>query len=110
MHPARNPHDHPIREQKGIQKMSAIENIFQSIAEHVLYAEKKHPGWPDDQIHAVGIITEEVGEAMKEAIDYTYFTDGRIEQAVILEKLERELFQSAAVCVRALIAIQRKSR
>lgn len=58
-------------------------------------AEDKHPGWPNDPIHAVGIITEEVGEAMQAAIDCTY-SDGDIEE------LETELAQTGAMAIRAL--------
>jgi len=62
-------------------------------------AEKKHPGWPEDVIHAVAILTEESGEAMKEAIDIFYTgkpTDG----------LKKELAQTVAMAIRALINLR----
>ena len=62
-------------------------------------AEEKHPGWPDDQIHAVGILTEEVGEAMQAAIDHTYRNTGT-------DHLKEELAQCGAMAIRALMHLQ----
>jgi hypothetical protein len=59
-------------------------------------AEEKHPGWPDDQIHAVAILAEEAGEAMKAAIDHHY-AGGSIEH------LRLELAQTGAMALRALL-------
>lgn len=70
----------------------AIELIFAELRK----AESKHPGWPQDKIHAVGILTEEVGEAMQAAIDYTY-DEGD------LEHLRTELAQTGAMAIRALL-------
>ena len=70
----------------------AIELIFNELRK----AEAKHPGWPDDKIHAVGILVEEAGEAMQAAIDCTY-SDGD------LEKLRIELAQTGAMAIRALL-------
>ena len=74
-------------------------------------AEAKHPGWPDDLIHAVGIITEEVGEAMQDAIDLTYWkysptpgAGGEDEyRASRLNDLRGELVQVGAMAIRALM-------
>ena len=35
-------------------------------------AEQKHPGWPDDAIHASAILNEEAGKLTQACIDYTY--------------------------------------
>jgi hypothetical protein len=64
-------------------------------------AEEKHPGWPNDYVHMVGIVTEEVGEAMREAIDIEYKM-GRGTRAEKVERLRKELTQSAAMAIRAL--------
>ncbi len=74
-------------------------------------AEAKHPGWPADLIHAVGIITEEVGEAMRDAIDLTYWkyshtpgAGGEDEyRASRLNDLRGELAQVGAMAIRALM-------
>lgn len=59
-------------------------------------AEAKHPGWPEDKIHAVGILVEEAGEAMQAAIDCTY-------SGADVEKLRIELAQTGAMAIRALL-------
>lgn len=35
-------------------------------------AERKHPGYPTDPIHAAGIVGEEAGELCAAALQYTY--------------------------------------
>jgi hypothetical protein len=76
---------------------SVIDLIFSELRK----AEAKHPGWPDDKIHAVGILIEEAGEAMQAAIDCTY-SDGDI------EKLRIELAQTGAMAIRALVNLKGK--
>ncbi len=76
-----------------------IEMIFAELKK----AEEKHPSWPDDLIHAVGIITEEVGEAMQEAIDLTYKSPpSKID---VLDNLKIELAQVGAMAIRALMRL-----
>jgi len=71
---------------------AVIDRIFAELRN----AEAKHPHWPDDKIHAVGILVEEAGEAMKAAIDYTY-SGGDIEE------IRTELAQTGAMAIRALL-------
>lgn len=59
-------------------------------------AELKHPCWPDDIVHAVAILVEESGEAMKEALDVTY-------KGKSTDDLKKELAQTGAMAIRALI-------
>lgn len=70
----------------------AIEQIFEELRK----AEAKHPGWPDDKIHAVAILIEEAGEAMQAAIDCVY-AGGSIAD------LRKELAQTGAMAIRALL-------
>ena len=65
------------------------------IAEHYR-AECLHPDWPDDIIHALAIVCEESGEAMRAGLNYVY-EDGS------LEDLRVELVQTAAMCIRTLV-------
>ncbi len=65
-------------------------------------AEEKHPGWPQDPIHAVGIIIEEVGEAMKEAVDVTF--NGKTRDDLI-----KELAQAGAMAIRALMNLEKRN-
>jgi len=79
--------------------MNADEAIAMIISE-LRSAEEKHPGWPQDPIHAVGIIIEEVGEAMKEAVDVTF--NGKSK-----DDLVKELAQSGAMALRALMNLEK---
>jgi len=70
----------------------AISQVFEELSA----AEKKHPGWPEDKIHAVAILIEEAGEAMQAAIDCVY-AGGDIAH------LRKELAQTGAMAIRALL-------
>lgn len=72
------------------------ETAIDMIIAELVAAEKKHPGWPEDKIHAVAVMIEEAGESMQAAIDCTY-SHGDIEH------LKKELAQTGAMCIRALI-------
>lgn len=73
------------------EKANPIDMIYAELRK----AEEKHPDWPDDLIHAVAILTEEVGEAMQAAIDCTYAKGD-------VEHLKKELAQCGAMAIRAL--------
>ena len=72
------------------------EEVIGLIFSELKKAEAKHPGWPEDKIHAVGILVEEAGEAMQAAIDHTYAGKD-------IEKLRVELAQTGAMAIRALL-------
>lgn len=73
----------------------AVEMVFEELRK----AEAKHPGWPEDKIHAVAILIEEAGEAMQAAIDCVY-AGGSVEH------LRLELAQTGAMALRALIHLE----
>ena len=75
--------------------------VFDSVRRELNRAEKLHPVWPNDPIHVVAIVTEECGEAMREAIDVRYFRHGD------RDRLEKELVQTAAMAIRALVNIDK---
>ncbi|MFH0995775.1 MAG: hypothetical protein V1844_09805 [Pseudomonadota bacterium] len=66
------------------------------IFDELIKAEAKHPIWPDDKIHAVAILIKEAGESMQAAID-CHYSKGDI------ELLRKELAQTGAMAIRALI-------
>ena len=96
--------------------IGAVELVFDELRK----AEEKYPGWPDDLIHAVAIITEEVGEAMQDAIDLTYWKYNPVQgfgtawgseeeyRASRLNDLRIELAQVGAMAIRALINLEKK--
>ena len=55
----------------------------------------KFPTFPTDIIHAVAIVNEESGEAIRAALQYKY-------ENGTLEAIEKELIQTAAMCLRCL--------
>jgi len=69
-----------------------IEMVFSELRK----AEAKHPGWPSDNVHAVGILVEEAGEAMQAALDHHYNRGN-------LADLKKELAQTGAMAIRALM-------
>ena len=69
--------------------------IFWDILQEVERAEGKHPQWPDDIIHAVAIVAEESGEAVRAALNHVYHGGA-------IDDVRTELVQTAATCIRAL--------
>lgn len=63
-----------------------IQPIIDLVLEEVARAERIYPGWPDDKIHQVAIISEKVGELVQAANDYQYqiylSKDRMIEEAI----------------------------
>jgi len=58
-------------------------------------AEKKHPAWPKDVVHAAAIVNEEAGELIRAALQYQY-EDGESKELV------KEAIHTAATCIRFL--------
>ena len=56
----------------------------------------KHPHWPDDKIHAVAIMNEEAGEAIRAVLDHVYAGKS-------IDEVKNELIQTGAMCLRCLI-------
>ena len=75
--------------------MTESQAIRAIIAEHYR-AECIHPDWPDDIIHAVAIVAEKSGEAVRAALNVVYEGGSR-------EELRTELIQTAAMCIRTLV-------
>lgn len=69
--------------------------MLDKILAEVERAKTLHPRWPADIIHATAIVAEEAGEAVKAALDHTYFGKP-------IAEVERELIHTAATCLRAL--------
>ena len=70
-------------------------NIVIDILCEVERAREKHPQWPDDIIHAVAIVAEESGEAVRAALNHVYHGGS-------IEEVRTELVQTAAMCIRML--------
>lgn len=66
------------------------------IQEELAAAEKKHPAWPTDTVHASAILNEEAGKLTQAAIDYHYHNGS-------LEKVRSYAARVGAMAVRVLI-------
>ena len=73
--------------------------IIEAIQAEVERAEKLHPYWPEDIIHATAIMNEEAGEAIRAALNAVY-------QGGSIEDLRTEVVQTAATCIRILKNLQ----
>lgn len=73
---------------------------------------EKHPHYTNDRVRQVGIVVEEAGEAMREAIDATRtrVDEYEIERLNAVPGAERRLFaeliQTAAMAIKAAAALQ----
>ena len=75
-----------------MDKDKVIDLIFKELEK----AQKNHPDWPLDAIHAAAIIEEESGELLRAAIDFNYH-NGK------LKNMKNEAVQTAAMAIRFLI-------
>lgn len=72
------------------------QQAIKAVMEEVKKARAKHPSWPDNVLEATAIISEESGEAIKEALQ---ITQGEHQN---YNDLRKEVIQTAAVCIRWL--------
>ena len=68
--------------------------ILQALVE----AEKEHPTWPEDPIHAAAIVQEECGELVRAAVQAYY--EGGTREALI-----KEAEHTAAMAIRFLLGV-----
>lgn len=75
---------------------AVIQEAISQISDELAAAEKKHPTWPTDIIHASAILNEEAGKLTQAAIDYHYHNGS-------LEKVRSYAARAGAMAVRVLI-------
>jgi len=73
------------------------DKVIHDVFEELRKAEDKFPGFPEDPVHAVAVLNEESGEAMQAALDFYYHREENT------DKLRKELCQTAAMAIRALL-------
>jgi hypothetical protein len=76
-----------------------MEDIIHNIKTELESARRKYPKFPNDLIHCVSIMNEEAGESIRAALNHIYHGEPIIE-------LEKELIQTAAMCIRCLEKIK----
>jgi hypothetical protein len=80
-----------------------LDEIMLWIREELNDATSKFPDWPEDIIHAFGILSEEVGELQKEVNEITYESRGSCAYHFKLGWLRKEAIQSAAMAIRFMM-------
>jgi len=79
-------------------KQLDAETIDLMIHQEVYDAMQKHPKWPNDISDQMMIFSEEVGEAIRAAVQYKH-------ERGDIEEVQKELIQSAAMIYRILLNI-----
>ena len=67
-----------------------------AIVKELQRATDKHHHWPDDKIHAVAIMAEEPGEAVRAVLDHGYAGKS-------IEEVKKELIHTGAMAIRCLL-------
>ncbi|MFP7610172.1 hypothetical protein [Serratia quinivorans] len=75
---------------------AVIQEAISQISDELAAAEKKHPTWPTDTVHASAILNEEAGKLTQAAIDYHYHNGS-------LEKVRSYAARVGAMAIRVLI-------
>ncbi len=76
--------------------------VFDKIFTELDRAQKKFPSWPDDPLHAVAIINEELGELTQAILEHTYEPEKSN-----LEDIELEAIQTAAMAIRFIMSLNK---
>jgi len=77
-------------------------NFYKTVEDELRKAVEKFPSWPDDPVHAAGIIIEESGEVMKAVLEHVYEPHKSSKDDVVTE-----IHQTIAMCIRFLHAIDK---
>jgi hypothetical protein len=80
---------------KEIEDGYHISYYMSTILSELIRAENKFPEWPEDIVYAIAIMQEEAGEVAKAVVEYSMAKGS-------LEEVEKELIQTAAMCLRCL--------
>lgn len=85
--------------------MSNQTEIINEILTELNRARAKFPTWPDDPIHAAGVILEESGELMRATLQACYEKRGHDPSFTQIAEVRREAIQTAAMAIRFLLSV-----
>ena len=77
-----------------------IQKILDLVLTELARAERLHPDWPTDLVHAAGIVAEESGELIRAALRFQYREGGT------LEDVRTEAVQTATTAIRLLMNLE----
>jgi NTP pyrophosphatase (non-canonical NTP hydrolase) len=75
---------------------NSLNSIILCITEELQRAERKHPEWPTDPVHAAAILSEESGELVRSVLRWNYENKSFFE-------MQDEAIQVGAMAVRFLL-------
>ncbi len=75
------------------------ENAIELLLAELDRAQRLHPKWPDDEVHAAAIVAEEAGELIKATLNYYYHNGGR-------DDMRTEAIHTGAMALRFLINME----
>lgn len=87
---------------KDVQDRDALESVVLQITNELQRARRSFPEWPDDPLHAIAIIVEELGELQRAALHRVYEPEKSIPG-----NLREEALQAGAMCMRFLLNMDR---
>ncbi|MFA7662912.1 MAG: hypothetical protein WCX88_03270, partial [Patescibacteria group bacterium] len=74
---------------------------YQAVFDELERARRKFPTWPNDPLHAVGVVGEEFGELTKAVLQHTYEP-----QKSSLDDVRSESIQTAAMALRFFVSLR----
>ena len=82
-----------------IRAMTALEACLEVVKAEVERAQKLHPAWPSDPLHALAILGKEFGELTRSMVQLTYEREKVSSPSGVAE----EALQTAAMALRLLL-------
>ena len=80
------------------------ENAIELLLAEINRAERLHPQWPADEVHAAAIVAEEAGELVQAALNHHYHRPKNSDPYVLdAEKMRTEAIHTGAMALRFLI-------
>ena len=80
------------------------ENAIELLLDELDRAQRLHPKWPDDEVHAAAIVAEEAGELVQAALNHYYRKPKNSDPWVLdAEKMRTEAIHTGAMALRFLI-------
>lgn len=77
-----------------------LDCVMQSVRDELGRAVSKFPTWPDDPLHALAVVQEEIGELQKDVLQLMYEP-----HKTSRENVRKEAIQTAAMALRFLVSL-----
>ena len=77
-----------------------LNKVIDEVVFELFKAQKLHPDWPDDPLHALAVLGEEFGELTQAVLQVAYDKD-----KATPEDVKKEAIQTAAMAIRFLLSI-----